>query len=628
MLTITDLTYRIAGRILLDEASAQIGGGQKVGLIGRNGTGKSTLFGLIMGELHSDAGTIELPSNAKVGIVAQEAPGGPMTPLDVVLAADTERAALLAEEASTEDGIRIADIHHRLIEIDAHTAPARAAAILAGLGFDTEMQSAPMSSFSGGWRMRVALGAVLFSQPDFLLLDEPTNHLDLEATLWLEAYLKAYPKTLLMISHDRHILNSVVDRILHLDSCKLTLYAGGYDDFEKRREERIMQARAAAAKQEQRRAHLQSFVDRFRAQATKARQAQSRLKMLQRLTPIAAIAEDPTIAFDFPQPEELAPPLISFDRVSVGYEAGRPILRDIDLRFDPEDRIALLGANGNGKSTLAKLIAGRLEPMTGGQHRSNKLRVGFFAQHQIEDMDERATPFELMANLMRDAGESKVRAQLGRFGFSRDKAFTKVGDLSGGERARLNFALITYSAPPMLIFDEPTNHLDIDSRRALAEAINDYNGAVIIISHDWSLLELTADRLLLVNGGKVTPFDGDLDEYRKLMLAQRGTGPVRGVAIENGGGSQGGGGQNAKQRGADRRKALEPLRRRAREAENALTRLNGEKTELETKLSRPRLDGVERALLMRRLADLNKSLGVAEEEWLAAEEALEQASAA
>jgi ATP-binding cassette subfamily F protein 3 len=619
MLTIANLTYRIAGRALFQDASAQISAGQHVGLVGRNGTGKSTLLDLILGHLQPDGGTIELPANARIGIVAQEAPGGNETPLDVVLAADTERAALMAEADHAEDGMRIAEIHARLMEIDAHTAPARAAVILAGLGFDAEMQQRSMASFSGGWRMRVALASVLFSQPDLLLLDEPTNHLDLEATVWLEAYLKAYPHTLLLVSHDRQILNSVVDRILHLDQAGLTLYAGGYDDFEKRREERMMQAKAMAQKQEQRRQHLQSFVDRFRAQATKARQAQSRLKMLARMTPIAAIAEDPTIAFNFPDPQELAPPLISLNGVSVGYTPGRPILSGLDMRFDPEDRVALLGANGNGKSTFAKLLAGRLEPMHGHQHRSNKLRVGFFAQHQIEDMDLTLTPFEHMTPLMKGAGEAQVRSRLGSFGFSREKAFVKVGELSGGERARLNFALITYDAPPLLILDEPTNHLDIDSRAALAEAINGYKGAVVLISHDWSLLELTADRLLLVAGGKVRAYDGDLEDYRRYMLAERGTSAGRGEGREGPSGGKGRGGKA---------KGLEPLRRRVREAEVALNALMTEKTTLETKLAAPKLSNADRIDVTRRLSDLSRNIPKAEEAWFAAEEELEQASAA
>ena len=625
MLTISSLIYRIAGRALFEDATAQIPDGHRVGLVGRNGAGKSTLLGLILGELHTDGGSVEINRGARIGIVAQEAPSGPQTPVDVVLAADAERAALLAEAETAHDPDRIGEIHARLDDIDAHAAPARAAQILAGLGFNDTMQQQPMSSFSGGWRMRVALAAVLFSEPDLLLLDEPTNHLDLEATVWLEAYLKSYPRTLLLVSHDRQILNSSVDHILHLDQRVLTYYTGGYDDFVKLRAEKIAQSRALTAKQEERRKHLQSFVDRFRAKASKARQAQSRMKMIERMGPIAMLQEDPSVVFDFPAPAELSPPLIALDGVSVGYEPGKPILKGLDLRIDPDDRIALLGANGNGKSTFAKLIAGRLDPMVGSQHRSNKLRCGFFAQHQIEDMTPDGTPFSHLAELLPKAREMEIRNRLGRFGFSGDKAFVKVKDLSGGERARLNFALITFDAPPMLILDEPTNHLDIDSREALAEAINEFPGAVILISHDWHLLELTADRLWLVGEGKVRPFDGDLEDYRKLMLGQRSgkrrEAEPKGKAAETPKPID-------KPRGAERRKSLDALRRAARDAETALQRLTATKTAIEAELIQPKLDGARRSELMRRQAELARSLDAAEAAWLEAEENLQAVAAA
>ena len=629
MLTISSLVYRIAGRTLIDGASAQIPDGHRVGLVGRNGAGKSTLLGLILGELHTDGGSIELNRGARLGIVAQEAPGGPQTPVEIVLAADTERHALLEEAETAHDADRIGEIHARLVDIDAHAAPARAAQILAGLGFDEEMQQRPMSSFSGGWRMRVALAAVLFAEPDLLLLDEPTNHLDLEATVWLEAYLKSYPRTLLLVSHDRQILNSSVDHILHLDQRQLTYYTGGYDDFEKLRAEKIAQSRALTAKQDERRKHLQSFVDRFRYKASKARQAQSRMKMIERLAPIAILQEDPSVVFDFPAPAELSPPLIAFDGVSVGYQPGHPILKGVDLRIDPDDRIALLGANGNGKSTFAKLVAGRLEPMTGRQHRSNKLRTGFFAQHQIEDMEPDGTPFSHLAALIPGARELEIRNRLGRFGFSGDKAFVKVKDLSGGERARLNFALITFDAPPMLILDEPTNHLDIDSREALAEAINEFSGAVILISHDWHLLELTADRLWLVANGRVQPFDGDLEDYRKLMLGQRsGTQKKKEKDAEPKPAKQAEAPKQAAPslRGGERRKLLETLRRTARDAETAVLRLTANKTEIEAELIKPKLDPTRRTELMRRQAELAKALDEAEAAWLKAEENLEAAA--
>ena len=629
MLSISNVTYRIGGRALLENATAVISAGHRVGLVGRNGAGKSTLFGLILGESQPDQGEIEIQKGTRIGIVAQEAPGGAMTPQDVVLAADLERAALMLEADTSDDGERLAEVHMRLVDIDAHTAPMRAAEILAGLGFSEEMQQQPMSSFSGGWRMRVALAAALFAQPELLLLDEPTNHLDLEATVWLEAYLQKYPHTLLVISHDRAILNACVDHILHLDSRQLTFYTGNYDWFEKMRAERMAQSKAEASKVDAKRKHLQSFVDRFKAKASKARQAQSRMKMLEKLGSVSVMRDDPTVSFDFPEPAELSPPLISFDKVSVGYTPGKPVLRDIDLRIDPEDRIALLGSNGNGKSTFAKLVAGRLQPMEGHNHRSGKLFTGFFAQHQVEDMDGEATPFKLMAELMPGGREPQVRARLGRFGFGQEKANTLVKSLSGGERARLNFALITHNAPPMLIFDEPTNHLDIESREALAVAINEYKGAVILISHDWHLLELTADQLWLVGDGKVKPFDGDLEDYRKLMLGKSGSGNTKipkdkksknkpAEPLPH---------QAERPRGGDRRKELDALRKLSRDAEAALARLTQDKASVEKSLLDPYLEGSRRGQLMRRQAELATAVDRAEEAWLEAAEALEAAAA-
>jgi ATP-binding cassette subfamily F protein 3 len=629
MLTISNITYRVAGRSLLENASAMISAGHRVGLVGRNGAGKSTLFGLILGELQPDQGEIEIQRGIRIGIVAQEAPGGAMTPQDVVLAADLERAALLEEAETSEDGERLAEVHMRLVDIDAHTAPARASEILAGLGFTEEMQNSPMSSFSGGWRMRVALAAALFAQPELLMLDEPTNHLDLEATVWLEAYLQKYPHTLLVISHDRQILNACVDHILHLDSKQLTVYTGNYDWFEKMRAERMAQSKAEASKLDAKRKHLQSFVDRFKAKASKARQAQSRMKMLEKLGSVNVMRDDPTVSFDFPEPTELAPPLLSFDKVSVGYTAGKPILREIDVRIDPDDRIALLGSNGNGKSTFAKLVAGRLQPMEGHHHRSGKLFTGFFAQHQIEDMDGEQTPYKLMADLMPGGREPVVRARLGRFGFGQEKANTQVKSLSGGERARLNFALITHNAPPMLIFDEPTNHLDIESREALAVAINEYKGAVILITHDWHLLELTADQLWLVADGRVKAFDGDLEDYRRLMLGKSGSGNTKIPKDKRSKGKapQADERQAGRPHGNDRRKELEALRKASREAEAALSRLTQDKASVERSLLDANLDGTRRGQLMRRQAELATAVERAEEAWLEAAEAVEAAAA-
>ena len=637
MLQITDLTYRIAGRVLLDRASLTLPAGHRAGLVGRNGTGKSTLLKIIAGELHGESGRIDLPRNTRIGMVAQEAPDGPESLLDTVLAADTERTALLAEAERATDPHRIAEIHTRLADIQAHTAPARAATILAGLGFDAEAQARPCSDFSGGWRMRVALAAVLFSEPDLLLLDEPTNHLDLEATLWLENFLKNYPRTVLLVSHDRDLLNKVVDKIVHLDRGKLTVYAGGYDRFEKTRAERLANLAAQAAKQEAQRRHMQAFVDRFRYKASKARQAQSRLKAIARMEPIVVEADDEwSLKFEFPQPDELAPPLITLDCVSVGYEPGKPVLRGLDLRIDMDDRIALLGANGNGKSTLVKLLAGKLSPMNGTMRRSPKLKVGYFAQHQQDELDLDATPLAILERLMPLANDQKRRAHLGRFGFSQERALTRCGALSGGEKARLLFALMCREAPHIILLDEPTNHLDIDAREALVQALNTYEGAVVLISHDPHLIELTADRLWLVDGGTCKPFDGDMDDYRRLLLDQRrGRNAERRLEKREGdsGSFNRGGGRSAADRkeqrraAAEARTAVQHLRRAVKEAEKQLERLQAEKARIEAKLADPEVyNGPTRDLMALQLefGEIKKKIAAAEEAWLEAQSAIEE----
>ncbi len=462
-----------------------------------------------------------------MGYIAQETPAGPETPFETVLAADTERAALLHEAETSHEPHRLGEIHERLNAIGAHAAPARAARILVGLGFDEAAQQRPLDSFSGGWRMRVALAALLFSQPDLLLLDEPSNHLDLEATLWLENFLRSYRATMLIVSHERDLLNNVVDHILHLQGGKTTLYAGGYDAFEKQYAERLAQLESARANQAAQRAKLQDYIARNSARASTAKQAQSRAKALARMAPIAAVAEDPSLSFDFPSPAELKPPLVTLDMAAVGYAPGKPILTRLNLRLDPDDRIALLGRNGNGKTTLARLLAAQLPAMEGGMTASGKLRVGYFTQYQVEELDHEDTPLEHMSRLMPDATPAAVRAQLGRFGFSGDKATMQVGKMSGGERARLALALITRDAPHMLILDEPTNHLDVDAREALVQALNDYSGAVVLVSHDRHMLELTADRLVLVDGGTATEYAGSLDDYTDLILKGEATAPRR-----------------------------------------------------------------------------------------------------
>ncbi len=520
MLVLNAITVRLGGSLILDRASAALPPKSCVGLIGRNGAGKSTLLKVIAGIGEADSGSIEVPRGTRIGYIAQEAPGGATTPFEAVLAADTERARLMHEAEHTQDSYRIAEVHERLNAIDAHGAPARVARILAGLGFDEDAQHRPLSDFSGGWRMRAALAALLFSDPDLLLLDEPSNHLDLEAEIWLETFLKSYRGTVIVVSHERDLLNNVVDYILHLEGGKTTLYAGGYDAFERQRRERQAQATALRAKQEARRQELQAFVDRWRYKAHTARQAQSRLKALARMEPIAAAAEDPSLVFDFPSPNEMRPPLVVLDDASVGYVAGTPVLSRLKLNIAPDERLALMGRNGNGKTTLARLLAGQLKPMAGGVRASGKLRVGYFAQHQIEELVPDETPLQHMTRLLPAAKPGEVRGQLGRFGFSGDKAHVKVQQLSGGERARLALALITRDAPHMLILDEPTNHLDVDAREALVQALNQYGGAVIIISHDRHLLDLTADRLVLIADGRAKEFAGSLDNYRDMVLGR------------------------------------------------------------------------------------------------------------
>ncbi|HEY1943114.1 MAG TPA: ABC-F family ATP-binding cassette domain-containing protein [Roseiarcus sp.] len=520
MLHINDLTYRLGERLLIDKATVALPTGARVGLVGRNGAGKTTLFRLISGEISGESGSISIPKQARIGRVEQEAPGGAQTLIDFVLEADRERAALLDEAENAGDPLRIAEIQTRLVDIDAHAAPARAARILSGLGFDEAAQNRTLAEFSGGWRMRVALAAVLFSAPDLLLLDEPTNYLDLEGVLWLTDYLKTYPATVLVISHDRDLLDDVVEHILHLERAKLTLWSGGYTSFERqRREQQILQGKALK-KQEERRKHLQSFVDRFRASATKATQAQSRLKMLAKMEPISAIVDDTVMPFKWPPiARRLSPPIVSLEKASVGY-GDRVVLSKLDLTLSNDDRIGLLGSNGNGKSTFAKLIGGRLAPMGGKMVRANKLDVGFFAQHQVDDLETDGTPYSHVAERMRGAPEAKIRARAASIGFSGGRADTKIAALSGGEKARLLMGLATFEGPQLLILDEPTNHLDIDSRAELIEAINDYEGACIVVSHDRRLLEACVDRLWLVAGGTVRAFDGDVADYSRFVLGQ------------------------------------------------------------------------------------------------------------
>jgi ATP-binding cassette subfamily F protein 3 len=620
MLNLNGITVRLGGRTILDRAAAALPPRSRVGLIGRNGAGKSTLMKVMIGQLDPDEGSCDMPRDTRLGYIAQEAPSGTATPFDTVLEADKERAALMAEAEHTEDPDRLGHIYERLTTIDAYTAPARAARILVGLGFDEEMQGRPLDSYSGGWKMRVALASLLFSNPDLLLLDEPSNHLDLEATLWLENFLKAYRGTVVVISHERDLLNNVVDYILHLEGGKVTLYPGGYDAFERQRAERLAQQEAARSKQQAEREKLQDYVARNSARASTAKQAQSRAKALARMQPIAAAIEDPTLHFGFPSPAELRPPLITMDMASVGY-TETPILKRINLRIDPDDRLALLGRNGNGKTTLARLIAAQLAPMEGTMQSSAKMQVGYFTQYQVEELDVTDTPLEHMTRVMKGATPGAVRAQLGRFGFSGERATQKVGSMSGGERARLALALITRDAPHLLILDEPTNHLDVDSREALVQALNEYSGAVVIVSHDRHMIELVADRLVLVDNGTAQPFDGSLDDYTDIILRKAD-------------GNGGGGDAPKVDKKADKKAAAEwrekqkVLKNAVNKAEREMTSLIAERKRIDAVLSDPKsATGAEAKLttsqLMVKRADVEKKLEAAEEVWMEAGAALE-----
>ncbi|WP_375197230.1 ABC-F family ATP-binding cassette domain-containing protein [Sphingobium sp.] len=621
MLNLNAITVRLGGRTILDRASASLPPRSRVGLIGRNGAGKSTLMKVMIGQIDPDEGSCDMPRDTRLGYIAQEAPSGTATPFDTVLAADTERAALMAEAEHSDDPDRLGHIYERLNAIDAYTAPARAARILVGLGFDEEMQGRPLDSYSGGWKMRVALASLLFSNPDLLLLDEPSNHLDLEATLWLENFLKSYRGTVVVISHERDLLNNVVDYILHLEGGKVMLYPGGYDAFERQRAERLAQAEAARAKQQAEREKLQDYVARNSARASTAKQAQSRAKALAKMQPIAAAIEDPTLHFGFPSPPELRPPLITMDMAAVGYD-DTPVLRRVNLRIDPDDRLALLGRNGNGKTTLARLIAAQLKPMEGAMNASAKMNVGYFTQYQVEELDVTDTPLEHMSRVMKGATPAAVRAQLGRFGFSGERATQKVGSMSGGERARLALALITRDAPHLLILDEPTNHLDVDSREALVQALNDYSGAVVIVSHDRHMIELVADRLVLVDNGTAQPFDGSLEDYTDIILRKA-----------DGNGSSGGDAPKT-DRKAEKRNAAE-WREKQKTAKSAIARaekematLSAERSRIDQALFDPKsATGAEAKMTMTQLmvkrSEVERKLEAAEEVWMEASAVLE-----
>jgi ATP-binding cassette subfamily F protein 3 len=628
MLKLQNISFAIEGKPLFENASAVIPTGHKVGIVGRNGTGKTSLFRMIRGEWFADSGEISYPSHFRVGGVDQEAPASDVSLIDTVLAADFERAALLAEAGSATDPGRIADIHARLAAIDAYSAEARASSILAGLGFDAVAQARPCHEFSGGWRMRVALAAVLFSQPDLLLLDEPTNYLDLEGAIWLEAFLARYRHTVLVISHDRQLLNRAVTGILHLRDRGLAYYSGGYDQFEAERRMKFEQQTALARKQDAQRKHIQAFVDRFRYKASKARQAQSRLKQLEKMQPIMALSENAVAGFSFPTPEELPPPLMVLDRVAVGYD-GKPVLRNLDMRLDADDRIALLGANGEGKSTLSKLIAGRLEPLGGAMQATSKLRIGFFAQHQLDELVPGESAFQHLQRLRPEELPVKLRSRLGAAGFGADIVDNPVERLSGGQKARLLMTMAAIDAPHILILDEPTNHLDIESREALIHALNSYEGTVILVSHDAHLVETVADQLWLVQDGAVQKFDGDMADYQRQLLARRSM--VAGTATAAAKPPLGQTPGKAMSPGRERRQATSHLRSKIKSYERDMARLAEEKAALEARMAEPGFyDSGNAAKVQQtvaRLAEVSVALAETEAAWLEAEEALEAALA-
>ncbi|MCC0024698.1 MAG: ABC-F family ATP-binding cassette domain-containing protein [Hyphomicrobiaceae bacterium] len=628
MLTISDLTYAIEGRKLFDKASLTLPAGSKTGLVGRNGTGKTTLFQLIRGEMLPDDGTISVHPRWRIGGVAQEAPASETPIIDMVLSADRERAQLLKRAERETDPHEIAEIHTRLADIGAHSAEARAASILKGLGFATPRMSDPCSTLSGGWRMRVALAGVLFSQPDLLLLDEPTNYLDLEGALWLERYLITYPHTVLLISHDRDLLNKAVSSIAHLDRLKLTFYRGAYDTFAETRRMQMELQNKARDKAMTEIAHMQSFVDRFRAKATKAKQAQARMKKISKMKPPEAIFDADVQPFTFPNPKKaMARPMLDFEDVAVGYD-DKPVLSRINQRIDPEDRIALVGINGNGKSTFAKLIAGELKPMGGQFRRGRGFNVAYFAQHQMDMLKPKLSAVEHVDELMWESTNAQRRARVAQMGLSTVKMDTPAENLSGGERARLLMGLITFDGPAMLVLDEPTNHLDIDSRDALVQALNEYEGAVLIISHDRHLIDATVDEIWIAEDGTIKVWDDDMEAYQRMLISRAGGGdrsdrPKGPTASTDR--------KRERQEAAAKRAELAPLRKEIRAAEARIERLKHELDMIERRLGDPDLyagDPDEVISLGKDKSRLEGEIEATEELWLEKSGALEEAELA
>lgn len=629
MLQVDQVTFRVGERVLLDDASVNLPDGHRIGLVGRNGSGKTTLLRLIQGEIEPDKGTVRVREWASLGSVAQQAPTGRRTPLEVVLAADQERDHLLVEAGTAGDPERISEIHTRLADIDAHTAPARAASILAGLGFDDIAQGFPLDTFSGGWQMRVALAAALFAAPDLLLLDEPTNHLDLEATLWFERFLAVYRNTVIVVSHDRSLLNRSVDHILHLEDCQLRLYRGTYDSFERTHRETLIRQTKLRERQNAQRQRIEKFIERFRYKATRAKQAQSRIKALARMEPIAAVVERKTAPISFPNPEPASPPLLILEDAAVGYTADTPVLMNLNLRIDPDDRIALLGANGNGKTTLARLVSGRLEPQRGRRVVHRRYSVGYFAQDQLEELEGGETPLASLGRLMSPSPQQDVRTELGAFGFGEASAETPIRELSGGEKARLLLAFAGYAAPQLLVLDEPTNHLDVDARETLVQAINEFEGAVLIITHDRHIVELCADHLWMVADSTVTPFDATLDDYERRTLDAAFRREKASASSDSVAGKSFDGRRNSRRLRANRRSQMAPHRRAIAEAESCIEALGAEKRKIESMLgdTNTYADVTHSPThFLKRLAEIDQQISDAEQRWMSAHEAMDAAS--
>ncbi len=630
MLKFTDLSLRRGPRLLFEQASFTIHPGHKVGLTGSNGCGKSSLFALLRGELHSDGGDFSLPPKWVIAHVAQETPAVAVSAIDYVLDGDAELRQVeadLAAAVEADDGHRQGELHAQLESIDGYTARSRAARLLHGLGFKPGQEELAVTTFSGGWRMRLNLAQALMCRSDLLLLDEPTNHLDLDAVIWLQEWLRAYPGTLLLISHDRDFLDDVVGEILHVEQQRITLYSGNYSAFERIRAERLANQQSAYEKQQREIKHVQSFIDRFRAKATKAKQAQSRIKALERMEQIAPAHVDSQFHFAFRTPEKLPDPLLTLDKIDVGY-SDTLILNGVTLSLYPGDRIGLLGHNGAGKSTLIKLIAGELETRAGEIKTAQDLKVGYFAQHQLEQLHLDSTPLEHLQRLDPKADAQSLRDFIGGFGFSHDRALSPVAPFSGGEKARLVLALLVYQRPNLLLLDEPTNHLDLEMRHALALALQDFEGALVVVSHDRHLLRSVTDKLLLVDSGKADEFDGDLDDYRRWVTTQQ-----KEQATADSGNDEGSSVSRKDQRrlDAERRKQLQPLKNKLQKLEKQIDTLSEKRDSLDAQLADSELysdDNKEKLKqLLREKGELDQSLEQAEEQWMELGEELEAAQA-